>query len=50
MILKQDTIKDMMLIYDEAEANIQASVMKLIMPDDSLFDKLIDSILSDLMK
>jgi hypothetical protein len=51
MILNQDTIKDLMLLYDQAETSIQDKVMAAIMPESEAnkLDNYIDILLHQLM-
>ena len=49
MILKQDTIKDLMLLYDAAELNICSKVMAQLQSESNNLDRLVETTLHDLM-
>ena len=50
LILKEDTIKDIMLLYNNAEANIHTNLTHILTRSNNKFDILIDETLEELMK
>ncbi len=49
LILKEETIKDIMLLYMNAESNIHSNITHILTRPNNKFDILIDETLEELM-